>query len=56
VDSLQCNCGAEMKIISFITDPRVVDLILRHLESQECRARDPFEPRAPPQPGGNSLE
>jgi hypothetical protein len=56
VDSLQCNCGAEMKIISFITDPRVVDRILRHRESQECRARDPFEPRAPPQPGGNSLE
>ncbi len=41
---------------SFITDPRVVDRILRHLESQECYARDPFEPRAPPQPGGNSLQ
>ena len=50
------SCGAEMKIISFITDPRVVDRILRHRESQECRARDPFEPRAPPQPGGNSLQ
>jgi hypothetical protein len=55
VDPLLCSCGAEMKIISFITDPRVVDRILRHRESQECRARDPFEPRAPPQPGGNSL-
>src|SRR5213593_632067 len=32
------SCGAEMKIISFITDPRVVDRILRHQESQECRA------------------
>ena len=30
----------------FITDPRVVDRILRHRESQECHARDPFEPRA----------
>src|SRR5439155_7733701 len=56
VDPLLCRCGAEMKIISFITDPRVVDRILRHRESQECRARDPFEPRAPPQPGGNSLQ
>src|SRR5205809_4987359 len=46
VDPLLCVCGAEMKIISFITDPRVVDRILRHLESQACRARDPFEPRA----------
>src|SRR5213593_1023961 len=48
VDPLLCVCGAEMKIVSIITDPRVVDRILRHLESQACRARDPFEPRAPP--------
>src|SRR6059036_2459510 len=56
VDPLLCRCGAEMKIISIITDPRVVDRILRHRESQECRALDPFEPRAPPQPGGISLQ
>ncbi len=56
VDPLLCSHGAEMKIISFITDPRVVDRILRHLESQECHVGDPFEPRAPPQPGGNSLQ
>jgi hypothetical protein len=37
-----------MKIVSFITEPRVVDRILRHLESQLCKSRDPFEPRAPP--------
>jgi hypothetical protein len=55
-DPLLCRCGAEMKIVSFITDPRVVDRILRHLESQACRARDPFEPRAPPQASGNSLQ
>ncbi len=55
VDPLLCVCGAEMKIVSIITDPRVVDRILRHLESQACRARDPFEPRAPPRAGGNSL-
>jgi hypothetical protein len=39
-----------------ITDPRIVDHILRHLESQVCRARDPFEPRAPPQACGYSLQ
>ena len=27
---------------------RVVDRILRHLESQACKSGDPFEPRAPP--------
>ena len=56
VDPLLCNCGAEMKIVSFITDLRVVDRILRHLESQGCLARDPSEPRAPPQAGGNSSQ
>ena len=56
VDPLLCSCGAEMKVISYITDPRVVDRILRHLESPECDTRDPFEPRAPPQAGGNCLQ
>jgi hypothetical protein len=37
-----------MKIVSVITDARVVDRILRHLESQHCKARDPFESRAAP--------
>jgi hypothetical protein len=48
VDPLLCACGAQMKIVSFITEPRVVDRILRHLASQACKARDPFEPRGPP--------
>ena len=49
IDPMLCSrCGAEMKIISVITDPRIVDRILRHLESERCKARDPFEPRAPP--------
>ena len=56
VDPLLCSCGAEMKIVSFITDPLLVDRILRHLENQERRAPNPFEPRAPPQAGGNSLQ
>jgi len=48
VDPLLCTCGAQMKIVSFITEPRVVDRILRHLASEACKARDPFDPRAPP--------
>ena len=35
-----CPCGGKMKIVSVITDPRVVDRILRHLESQACRGRE----------------
>jgi hypothetical protein len=49
VDPMLCSCGAEMKIISIITEPRVVDRILRHLQSEHCRARDPFQCRPPPQ-------
>ena len=37
-----------MKIVSFITDTRVVDRILRHLQSDACKVRNPFEPRGPP--------
>jgi hypothetical protein len=36
-------------MVSIITDPRIVDRILRHLRSERSRARDPFESRAPPQ-------
>jgi hypothetical protein len=46
-DPLLCKCGARMRIVSFITDPRVVDRI-RHLKSPRSNAQDPFEPRAPP--------
>jgi hypothetical protein len=48
VDPLLCRCGARMKIVSVITDPRVIDRILRHRQSERCKAQDPFEPRAPP--------
>jgi hypothetical protein len=37
-----------MRIVSFITDPRTIDRILRHRESERCKAKDFFEPRAPP--------
>jgi len=48
VDPLLCACGAEMKIVAIITQPRIVDRILRHLGSGRSRARDPFAPRPPP--------
>ena len=47
-DPILCTCGAPMRIVSFITDPRTVDLILRHRESGRCKTQDPFEPRGPP--------
>ena len=45
---LSWTCGGRMRIVSFITDPRVVDRILRHSKSGRCKTRDPFEPRPPP--------
>ena len=38
-------CGSEMKIVSVITQPDVIDAILRHLA--KTGGRDPFEGRAP---------
>jgi hypothetical protein len=45
-----------MKIVSIITQSRIVDRILRHLGSDHCQARDPFEPRAPPRAAAFSLQ
>jgi len=50
-----CRCGAEMKIVSIITDPRIVDRILRHRQSDRCRAQDPFEPCPPPRLAASSV-
>ena len=55
-DPLICSCGTRMRIVSFITDPRVVDRILRHRESERCKAKDPFEPRAPPRAHGRTVQ
>jgi hypothetical protein len=55
-DPLLCSCGGRMRIVSFITDPRVVDRILRHRESGRCKSRDPFEPRPPPDPASAMLQ
>jgi hypothetical protein len=47
VDPLLCpTCQVEMCVVSVITEPAVVDQILRHLE--RGRGHDPFEERAPP--------
>jgi hypothetical protein len=56
VDPLLCTCGGRMRIVSFITDHRVVDRILRHRESGRSKAQDPFEPRAPPGAVADSLQ
>ena len=46
-DPLACpRCGAEMRVIAFLTDPAVIDRILRHLEEHPPEA--PFDARAPP--------
>jgi hypothetical protein len=47
VNPLLCPaCGSKMKIVSVITEPNVIDAILRHLA--RTGGRDPFEGRAPP--------
>ena len=46
VDPLACpRCGEEMRIVAFITEPRIIDRILGHLRrTASTRPR----PRAPP--------
>lgn len=44
VDPLLCGCGATMKIVSVITDARVIDRILRHLRAQAATARGQARP------------
>ena len=41
VDPLLCKCGAEMKIIAVLPDPKVVDHIIRHLDKNAVAARSP---------------
>lgn len=47
VDPLTCpRCGHELKVVAAITDPVVIDRILKH--RKRAGVRSPFEPRAPP--------
>ena len=47
VDPLTCpRCGDELRIVSVIRDPVVVDRILAHRRHKKIRS--PFDPRAPP--------
>ncbi|MBN1566281.1 MAG: transposase [Acidobacteria bacterium] len=55
-DPLLCPCGGRMRIVSFITDPRVVDRILKHRGSGHCKTPDPFEPRPPPRVSAKILQ
>ncbi len=49
VDPLLCpECGVEMRVVSVVTEPRVVDRILRHVT--RGGGHDPFGERAPPEP------
>lgn len=46
VDPLICpRCGAAMRVVAFITEPRVITKILRHLAAKGA------DPRSPPQGG-----
>ena len=47
VDPLTCpRCGQVMQIVGFVTQPAVIDKILRH--GRERQLTSPFESRAPP--------
>jgi hypothetical protein len=45
-DPLLRTCGGRMRIVSFITGPRVIDRIVPHLQSARSKAQNPFEPRS----------
>jgi len=47
IDPLLCpECGTAMKVVSVITEPGVIDKILKHIA--RTGRRDPFEGRGPP--------
>jgi len=49
VDPRLCpECGVEMKVVSVVTEPRVVDRTLGHV--LRGGGHDPFAERAPPPP------
>ena len=40
-DPLICECGGRLRIVSFITQPKVIARILEHLDKRNTRSRDP---------------
>jgi hypothetical protein len=44
-DPLKCDCGGSLRVIAFITEPKVITKILKHLEKKKAKA----ESRAPPE-------
>ena len=50
VDPLTCaRCGAEMKVIALITEPALIDRMLRHVRRAGVEAEgERFDARAPP--------
>jgi len=59
VDPLKCpKCGGQMKIVSFIEEPNVIEKILRHSELWKEPAPRPPPARTlgPPVPVGPTLD
>jgi len=49
VDPLACpRCGAEMRVISVITEPALIHRLLRHVRARKTQDDDSYDPRAPP--------
>jgi len=43
VDPMICpRCGGRMRVVAFLTEPAVVDRIIRHLELTSARGSDSF--------------
>ena len=47
-DPLHCDCGGTLRVVAFITQPKVIRKILDHLKKTNSSTRAP--PDAPPQP------
>jgi hypothetical protein len=43
-DPLSCECGGKFRVMAFITDPKVIRKILRHLENRNAASRAPPTP------------
>jgi len=44
VDPLTCQCGAQMKIVAFVTEPASIRRILAHRKNNSSRQRAPPNP------------